>query len=64
MIEKETEDFFEKMLTEEDEIKNTYLDALSEWDKALFKIQIPSIISRHKKNDVAEIHSNDQQHVR
>ena len=64
MITKETEDFFEKMLTEEEEITEAYLDAFAEWDKALFKIQLPAIISSHKKTPVVKTLNKDQQKVR
>jgi len=60
MIEKQTEEFFEKMLTEEKDIENAYLDAFSEWDKPLFKIQFPSFVCRHKKTETAEVQDTKQ----
>lgn len=55
MIEKETELFFKKLLTEGNDIQDNYLEALVNWEKGLFKIQIP-FISRHKnKIDIKQI---------
>ena len=64
MLTKETEDFFEKMLTEEKDIENAYIDALSDWDKGLFKIQLPSLIARHKKTTATEIQNTNKQQTR
>ena len=59
MITKETELFFEKLLTEKRDIRDNYLEALTDWDKGLFKIQLP-FISRHKeKIDVKQINAQN-----
>ena len=66
MIEKETEDFFEKMLTEEEDIEASYIQALSDWDKELFKFQLPSFICRHKDcaKETAQLQKINQSCVR
>lgn len=64
MIEKEIDDFFEKILTEEKDITDAYLDAFAEWDKVFLKSPLPSTIASHKKPPVVETLNKDQQKVR
>ena len=58
MIDKETEEFFEKTLKDEKEIEQTYLDVFSEWDRGIFAIKLPSFITKHKnKKETKQQHS-------
>ena len=57
MIEKDTEEFFEQLLKDEKDIQDTYVEALGEWDKDLFKIQVPFIVGHKEKKNSRNINT-------